>query len=257
MEAKLQAAVLALPEPETEFSNIAQRAEKKKHKSHRKRHMVLAAAFALCLLITACTRVAGSYQVFLEVSLTDMLSWMGVPFVYSDPYLKSFEKALQQAAEYNYVIPKTLGGSPYQTMYTHMIAPDGASRLEATLNPAGKILTIGYHIEKSNAEGNTHWSERGIGVQICAAENDLWKPFYYVAEDGTDIYPGNSCGTVEYEGMTLYVSSNTMLSGSDVYYRIRWEDKNLGVVIAMTCSDLESPEEAVKIAKELIDLNRK
>jgi len=237
MEEKLYQAAAALPEPESDFLDIEQRMKNtvKTRPAGGKRKLVIL-ALALCLFITACA-----------YSTTKFGLWGG----YSS---RSLSDARQAASKFGYQLPETLNGSPFQDYSTAHGAPEGATHLQALLAPTYKLYSAGYYVEKieQREDGEYHGSENTVRICFGTTENENWKYHFSVAEDGSCNYhrvePGSN-KTAEYEGYTLHLYT----IGS--CHCVRWEDTQRNMVIDMSCYDLEKQEDAVEIAKELIDLN--
>lgn len=237
MEEKLMKAAKKLPQPEGDFLRVEERMKKteKPQLGSRKRKLVVLAV-ALCLFITACAYGATSYGL-----------WGG----YSSSSLSDATKA---ASQFGYQLPETLNGSPFQTYSTAHGAPEGANYLQAMLAPTYKLYTVRYAVEKREVrEGVEYgWEENVASVSFGTTENEQWKYHFSVAEDGSCNYsrvePGSN-RTAEYEGYTLYLYT------IGTSHSVRWEDTERNMVISMSCYDLETQEDAVEIAKELVDLN--
>lgn len=239
MEEKLYAAASQLPEPRCCGSNLEALAEERKLRkrpNRRKRFVLL--ALALCLLITACAYSSTKYGL-----------WGG----YSS---NSYRDAQKAAAKFDYTLPEILSKSPFCSYSEAHGAPQGYSYLQALLMPTYKLYSIHYAIEKEEIreDGSTHgWQENVISIYFGTTEQEPWRYHFSVAEDGSKNYHGVNPGsknTAEYEGYTLHLYS---IGDS---HSVMWEDKERNMIIDMTCYDLTSQEEAVEIAKELIDLNR-
>lgn len=238
MEERLHQAARALPEPRSDFlsmEELAKKAEKVPGINRKKRLVIL--ALALCLCITACAYSSTKYGL-----------WGG----YSS---YSFSDVKHWAKEFDYTFPETMNGSPFVSVSTAHGAPQGYSRLQALLMPTYKIISVSYSIEKEEVreDGVTYgWSENSVNISFGTTEKEQWKYHFSVAEDGSCNYSGVEPGsnrTAEYEGYTLYLYT----IGES--HSVRWEDPERKMVIVMHCYDLESQEDAVEIAKELIDLN--
>lgn len=239
MEEKLYVAASKLPEPRCSFANLKVLAEEQKQRkpaNSRKRLILL--AMALCLLITACAYSSTKYGL-----------WGG----YAS---NSYKDAKRTAEKFNYTVPERLKESPFQSYSEAHGAPEDYTRLQALLMPTYKLYHISYYIEKEELreDGVTHgWTENTVSVYFGTTEGDQWKYHLSVAEDGSKNYHGVNPGSkkvVEYEGYTLHLYS----IGES--HSAMWEDKERKMIIDVSCHDLESQEEVVEIAKELIDLNR-
>lgn len=238
MEEKLYQAAVALPGPGSDFSCIEKRMQTnvKTAYASRKRRLVLLAA-ALCLLITACAYSTTRYGL-----------WGG--------YSSTSGKDAQQAAlQFDYLLPETMNGSPFQTFSTAHGATEGASYLQAMLSPTYKLYTVRYYVEKmeQREDGEYHWTENTVSISFGTTEKAQWRYHFSVAEDGSKNYHGVNPGSnaaVEYEGYLLQ-----LYSIGDVH-SVMWEDRGRKMVVDLSCYDLESQEEALEIAKGLINLNR-
>lgn len=238
MEERLQKAAQALPEPKGDFPQIEERAKKavKMPYANRKKWLVIL-ALALCLCITACAYSSTKYGL-----------WGGFSS-------NSFWDARHAAEKFAYQLPETLNGSPFQSFSTAHGAPEEASYLQALLTPTYKLYTVRYAVEKMEQResgGEFHWEENVSSVSFGTTEKEQWKYHFSVAEDGSCNYSGVEPGsnrTAEYEGYTLYLYT----IGES--HSVRWEDTERNMVIDVTCYDLESQEDALEIARELIDLN--
>lgn len=238
MEERLYQAAKKLPEPGSDFLCIEEQVKKtvKSKSANRKRKLVILAV-ALSLFITACAYSTTKYGL-----------WGG----YSSTSLKD---AKQAALKFDYELPETMNGSPFQTFSTAHGAPEGASHLQALLSPTYKLYTVRYYVEKKEQreEGEHHWAENTVSISFGTTENERWKYHFSVAEDGSKNYHGVNPGSTaiaEYEGYQLHLYSIGKC------HSVMWEDKERKMIIDLTCYDLESQEEVVEIAKILIDLNR-
>lgn len=238
MEEKLLAAAEQLPEPKGDFLDVEERAKKAAtvRKPNRKKRIVILMTI-LCLLVTACA-----------YSSTKCGLWGG--------YHSSSYKDAQQAGEtFGYVFPETMNGSPFQSYSTAYGAPEGYTRLQALLWPTYKLYSIRYAVEKKEIreDGTYYREENSVDISFGTTEKEPWKYHFSVAEDGSKNYhrvDPDSKGIAEYDDYTLhlYTIGDT--------HSVMWEDKERKMIIDLTCYDLESQEDAVEIAKELIDLNR-
>lgn len=239
MEEKLYIVASELPEPKCTFSNLMLLAEERKQRkiSNPRKHLILL-AMVLCLLITACAYRTTAYGL-----------WGGG---YSS---SSYVDVKIAAKRFNYTFPETMKDSPFQYFGIAYGAPQGYSHLQALLMPTYKLYHISYYIEKEEIreDGVTYgWTENAVSVYFGTTERDQWKYHLSVAEDGSKNYHGVNPGsknTVEYEGYTLHLYSIGDSHG------VMWEDQERKMIIDMSCYDLKSQEEALEIAKELIDLN--
>lgn len=238
MEEKLYAAAGELPTPKCGFSNLTVLAEERKQKkapNRRKRLVVL--TVCLCLLVSACAYSSARYGL-----------WGG----YSS---KSYKDAQRADKKFDFDIPETLHESPFEGYSEAHGAPEGYSHLQALLMPTYKLYNVRYAVEKEEIleDGSTHdWEEKVISIHFGTTEQEPWRYHFSVAEDGSKNYHGvnpGSSGTEEYEGYTLHLYS---IGDS---HSVMWEDEKRKMILDMTCYDLASQEEAVEIAKMLIDLN--
>lgn len=239
MEEKLRAAASKLPEPRCGFGNLETLTkERKQRKSLNPRKRLILLAMVLCLLITACAYSSTKYGL-----------WGG----YSS---YSYRDAQRAAEKFNYIIPETLQESPFQSYSEAHGAPQGYTRLQALLMPTYKLYSLYYAIEKEETreDGSSYgWSENSINISFGTTEQEPWQYHFSVAEDGSKNYHGVNPGsnqTAEYEGYTLH-----LYSINDIHC-VMWEDTERKMIIDMSCYDLASQEEAMEIAKILIDLNR-
>lgn len=239
MEEILLKAAAKLPEPRRGYPEVEEwvRMQKIERRPNRKRHIVILAA-VLCLLVTACAYSSTKYGL-----------WGG-------HNSSSFADAERAGETFDFIIPETVNGSPFQYYSTAYGAPEGYTRLQALLMPTYKLYIVHYAIEKEEIkeDGSSYgWQEKSISVSFGTTEKEQWKYHFSVAEDGSKNYHGvnpGSKGIAEYEGYTLHLYSIGDCHG------VMWEDKARNMILNMTCYDLASQEEAVEIAKELIDLNR-
>lgn len=239
MEEKLYAAAKELPEPRCRFTNLEALAENRKcaKKPNRKKRLSLL-VLMLCLLVSACAYSSTKYGL-----------WGG----YASNYYKDAQRA---AGKFNYTIPEEYEERPFQSYSEAHGAPEGYTHLQALLMPTYKLYSIRYYTEKEETreDGVTHgWTENTISVSFGTTEQEPWRYHFSVAEDGSKNYHGVNPGSknvAEYEGYTLHLYS------IGETHSVMWEDKARKMIIDLTCYDLDSQEEAVEIAKILIDLNR-
>jgi len=221
MEEKLKSLANQLPEPGLEFRNVERQAKVKRRPGIRLRPLV-AAVLVICLVSTVFAYGVQRYGLWYAGSST---SYVDV-------------KLLNR--KYNYQFPETLGGSAFDRVSTTHGAPQGASHLQALLQPTYRLHTIIYQGE----------DESSLAVSFGSTAQDTWKFHFSVAEDGSstaqDLIPGSQ-SVIEYEGYTLhrYKTGNTD--------NVRWEDTQRQLVIDITIWDQEM--DVLAIAKELIDLN--
>lgn len=237
MEKKLMEAAKNLPQPECTFIEMEEKVRQNSRRApKRPMKRLIPLALMLCLLITACAYSSTKYGL-----------WGG----YSST---SISDARGAAEKFGFQLPETLNGSPFQTYSTAHGAPEGANYLQAMLSPTYKLYTVRYAVEKREVreDGEYGWEENVVSVSFGTTEKEQWKYHFSVAEDGSCNYsrvePGSN-RTAEYQGYTLYLYT------IGTSHSVRWEDAQRKIVIDMSCYDLEKQEDAVGIAKELIDLN--
>lgn len=240
MEAKLRGAAGLLPQPVLEFCRIEQ-AEKEKSRKARKprffRRAVLAAALIAALCITGFAYSERKYGL-----------WSGM-------HSKGYGDVVLLNWKYNYHFPEEFLGLPFSSMSTYYGAPRGATHLEAILSPTYALHSVDYGDFSGTQmeDGTIRWSGKLIRISFGTTEIDTWKYHFSVGEDGfsdyEDVTPGSQ-RKVEYDGYVLYVYS------CNDTHSVRWEDAGRKLVLDITAYGVEGQDEAIEIAKALIDLNR-
>lgn len=234
MEAKLIQAADNLPKPKCAFCDIEQAAAEKK-KTPRKSVPMMRLVWVALLIASLCTTAFayGSRSFGL---------WSGMhSFGYGDVVLLNWK--------YDYHFPEELMGLPFNDVSTLYGAPHGATHLEALLRPTYTYHSVGYGV--SAETGSSAGQQIRIGFGSNRGEN--WKYHFSVGEDGFCNHKEADTEyrfKMEYAGFTLYVCA------CDGSYHIRWEDDQHQMVLRLSVSGYETMEEAVEIAKELIDGNR-
>lgn len=221
MEGKLKSMANQLPEPGLEFRNVENQVKAKRRSEIRLRPLV-AAVLAVFLVSTVFAYGVQRYGLWYAGSSTS----------YADVKLLNWK--------YDYQFPEELGGNAFERVGTTLGAPQGASHLQALLQPTYRLHTIIYQGEDGSS----------LTVSFGSTIQENWKYHFSVAEDGAstaqDLIP-SSQSVSEYEGYTLhrYKTGNTD--------NVRWEDTQRQLVIDITIWDQEM--DVLVIAKELIDLN--
>lgn len=236
MEKKLKNAAEKLPVPTLDFQTIEQAAVNG-NKHGRKARMILRVAIAVILIICLCTTVFAYGKAKYGL-------WSGMnSHAFSDVTVLSWQ--------YDYLFPKTLGDSPFISVHTLYGSTRGATHLEALLMPTYKLCSIYYGIERSEVwdEGRHEWTENQISVSFGTTENKNWKYHFSVSEDGIcENANADSQRQMEYKGQILYLYT---IGDTE---NIRWIDEERKIVIDVTVWNDEI--DVLKVAKELIDLNR-
>ena len=174
MEAKLISLANQLPESTMEFREVETKANVKTTHGLRLRPLI-AALLVICLVSTVFAYGVQRYGLWSAGSST----------AYADVKLLNWK--------YDYQFPETLGDSPFERVSTTNGAPQGASHLQALLQPTYRLHTIIYHGE----DGNT------IAINFGSTIQETWKYHFSVAEDGSstveDVIP-NSQSVSECKG---------------------------------------------------------
>ena len=222
MEAKLKSLANQLPEPGLKFRNVEKQVKIKRRSGIRLRPLI-AALLVICLVSTVFAYGVQRYGLWSAGSST------------------SFADVKLLNRKYDYQFPETLGGSSFERVSTTYGATQGASHLQALLQPTYRLHTIIYQ----GKDGSS------LTVSFGSTARETWKYHFSVAEDGSstaqDLIPSSQSFS-EYEGYTLhrYKTGNTD--------NVRWEDTQRQLVIDITIWNQEM--DVLAIAKELIDLNR-
>lgn len=239
MEAKLMNAAALLPNPRLDFQTIEQQLKitaKPQRKTGKALRVALAAVLILCLCTTAFAYGKVKYGL-----------WSGLHSTgYGDVKLLNWK--------YDYNFPEEFQGLPFNSVSTLYGAPHGASHLEALLKPTYTMHTITYGDYSVTVEGDGTVIDAGLRINIGFGSNqdENWKYHFSVGEDGFCNYEGVIPGSqwkTEYREYELYVCS------IGDCHRVHWEDTKRQIIVSLRSNGVKTQEEAVAIAKALIDLN--
>lgn len=233
MEKKLKQYADSLPQPSRGFPQLSE-PESRPIVPHRGLRMA-ALTVLLCLIATACVRVAAGYSL-----------WSGIQSsAYGDVKIWNWR--------YDYEFPETMWDLPFTHMSTYYGAPQGVSHLEAMLAPTYTMYNVDYGDYQGTiqSDGTVDWVGKRIDISFGTTKIENWKYHFSVAEDGScnhkEVLP-DSQSSLKYEGYTLYLYTVG-------YPSVRWEDTQKQLVIDITLLGAEYDGEVVDIAKALIDLN--
>ena len=271
MEAKLQQAANALPEPKADYLRVEEAFKKQQEYSpvyKRKRRRVVL-MLCLCLLLVGC--VAGptvpEYHLYngnlnllfpgiaFDV-LGDELGW--------DPEWKSANK---EAESLGWNIPESLGGSPWCEVDKSNLTTKKSNWFMAMLfhHYTQYSVSYGYEMEteitrEDGTPSTAHWTDADVQITFGSMENEVWRRQF--GFDEQDVHVGSEKAidnfSQEYEGYTLYVS--TFHDGEDFFYGliseyrqyVHWVDRDHNTVFCVYSRD-DTPDFAIECAKELID----
>lgn len=238
MESKLLQAATMLPEPASTFAAIERAAGANAyHKPRRMTRIVLAAALILCLCITAFAYGSRSYGL-----------WSGL-------YSTGYGDVMLLNWKYDYSFPEDFMGLPFTDVSTLYGAPHGATHLEAILKPTYIYHSLSYGDQTGThqQDGTTIYNGQRIHIGFGSNQGENWKYHFSVGEDGFCNYEGAIPGSqwkMEYEGFSLYICSHAES------HHVRWEDGERNMVLRLSCYGFETQEEAVEVAKAMIDQNQ-
>ena len=177
---------------------------------------------------------------------------------------------LQESLEkYDLILPETLDGIPFLDYSQWGHVPQGASHMEALLNPAYKSVDVEYAVEVLEIEtypggekmSETYARSDELSLNFGTTENELWRYYFQFDENGfwTACEVPESYETIEYRGITLQVGDTVYYDSyreCDIYTRwVHWVDEEKQIVVSISETDYTDPERVVKCAKEIIDLN--
>ena len=170
-----------------------------------------------------------------------------------------------EAERYDCRLPRELDGIPFLNMQVYGHVPQGASHVEALLNPRYRPVKVeyGYHQSETgrDCESEMGWDEQVLGVSFGTTENELWRYYFEMDENGVWTACGvpDSYGIVEYKGIILQIGDQVHydeLLEREVYTRwVHWVDKDRQVAFAVHETDYAEPDRVVECAKQIIDLN--
>lgn len=240
MESKLMKTAELLPVPTLEFLTIEQ-AGTERTRPVRSHHKLLRVALAVLLIACLCTTAFAYGKVKYGL-------WTGF-------HSKGYGDVVLLNWKYDYNFPEEFLGLQFSGMSTYYGAPEGATHLEAILAPTYTMHSVSYgdHSGIRQEDGSILWAGKRIDISFGTTEIDTWKYHFSVGEDGYCDYEGVKPGSqwkMEYEGYMLYGYT----VGDKL--RVRWEDTEHKLVLVVGCEGAETEDEAVDIAKALIDINK-
>lgn len=253
MNNKLKMELDAMPVPATTFEELVAM-QRKPMKPPRKKRTVILIAAVLALLLCGAGYAKTRYGMWL---IYDSRNWGD----------------LQTAVEeYDLLLPETLGGTPFLSYSEWGHVPQGASYVEALLNPVYKSVNVEYAVEVLETEtypsgekkSETYIRSEELSLFLGTTANDLWRYYFEVDESGiwTVCDIPESYETLEYKGITLQVGDtsfyDTNLKG-ERYIRythwVHWVDEEKQMAFSIAETDYADPNRVVECAKEIIDLN--
>ena len=240
MEATLKVAAELLPEPALDFQTVEQSMKvtvKPIRKNRKALRVALAAVLILSLGVTVFAYGDRKYGLW-----TNMRS-QG----YGDVKLLSWK--------YDYEFPEKFQELPFSDMSTLHGVHQGASQIEAMLNPAYIMHTVDYgeYSGTAQSDGTVDYDGKLIRISFGTTEGETWKYHFSIGEDGFcehESVISESKWKTEYEGYLLYVHS------VDGGHMIHWEDIQRQMIFRLRGYGFETQEEVLETAKTLIDMNR-
>lgn len=252
IEAALQEAVQLLPQPKSDFHLIEARCRDRQSKSRNKfpKRRKLAAVFACIVLLLGCTTAAATTH-------TSYGAWATSSKSYAD--VKRISKKL------GIIIPDHLSDSPFYSLTTMHVVPEGISFLEAIFSSSYRWYGIdfGYQevVPAQGASGTAMHTD--YSLSLGRTDNELWKYCFDLDDNGNWPLNGTLPGSyqvTEYEGCTLQMGTR-ILEGdclTDRYHhRVIWTDPTSQTVFSLrkSTSTEQFPQELLTLSKNIIDLN--
>lgn len=246
MEAKLKMELAALPEPETNFTQlegmVSQKAPVRKG-----RKLVVAVALMLMVLLCGAGWATREYSMWVLATST------------------AWNDADDFAKKDNIQLPQELDGVPFLKFRIFGHARRGASNAEALLNPLYKPVEVAYGYvmrEPLGDNGEAVWDEHILDLSYGTTENELWRYYFGFDENGTwtKCEVPESYEIIDYNGVALQVGDTYFYDEDrvcNVYTRwVHWIDENRQLAFSICESDYTDPSRVVACAKQIIDMNR-
>ena len=240
MEAKLINAAALLPEPILTFRDMEQ-AVADENRNAKGRMPVLRLALAVFLIVSLATTV---------------FAYSGMKYgLWTNMYSQGYGDVVLVNWKYDCRFPKEFRGLPFSDMSSLHGAPEGASQLEAMLNPSYVMYSIDYGAYGGTvqSDGTVTYTGKLIRISFGTTETENWKYHFSVGDDGFcehESVISESKWKTEYEGYLLYVHS------VDGGHMIHWEDNQRQMIFRLRGYGFETQEEVLEAAKTLIDMNR-
>lgn len=251
MEAELKMELDALPTPKTTFEDLEAIA-RMPGTNRRKKRTVLLIAAVVALILGGCVWAKESLR-------------YGMWTLYSSSSWRDVQRATEK---FDFVLPEELDGVPFDAYRTYGLVPQGASHLEAYLNPAYRPYCVDYAVWESTESTLPDGTPctftdtvAKLALDFGTTENPLWRYYFQFDENGIWVACDipESYETVEYKGITIQVGDTVHYNSyleRDQYTRwAHWVDEEKQVVFNIAETDYTDPNRVVECAKEIIDLN--
>lgn len=266
IEKKLQQAASSLPEYCADFAAVEARAEEAHFRPRFRPRLALVCMLAL--LLVGCMSVTVP-----EYHLYNGNWWQFIPGFHFDPadtFDTHGKSTMKTAEELGIILPETLGEYPIIDFSQFNLTTKKVPLWYSWLNPHYQYYATYYGIEMEEPymtddghEGTRHWRE-GAELIYGSTENDIWRRQFGYDEQNI-FFGGNSLlanhqveeiTSLEYEGFTVYTGKITAsYSRSTSWWNVTWVDEGKGVVFSFD-SGLDTPDQLIEFAKEIIDLNK-
>ncbi len=244
MEHKLRQAYQEMPVPQTNFEELAHKAQSTSKKASMKRMPALIAAVLIMMLCGAGWQLVSShYGMWL---LNRSTNWSDV----------------QRGAEkYDLILLETLNGAPFYSYCTYSLVPNEVPQSVAITNPRYIPHCVTYGVEGTvDEDGYTDTVVNELELSFGTTENELWRYYFEHDADGKWTAWESNYSTMEYNGCVLQLGITSIYvetRGETIYsYGVHWVDERLNLVFSLCESETRDFSRVVECAKQIIDLNR-
>lgn len=252
MENKLKLELDALPVPSMTFEELEVNVKPQKRFRPRKKAVAMMAAVLVLLLCGAGW--AKSEMRYGMWVLYESHGWSDVEWA---------------ANRMEIVLPEDMDGVPFLTYRVYGHVPQGGSLVRALVSPLYTPASVDYGYQMRETEtypdgslaSEAVWDETALGLNFGTTENELWRYYFQIDENGTwtACEVPESYEVIEYKGCTIQVGDTYFydsVNGCNRYTRwAHWVDEGKQVAFSISETDYTDPNRVVECAKAIIDLN--
>lgn len=261
IESKLYRAAQALPTPTSTFSQIQQKASRNQRSLFAgvRQYRRVAAILVCTILLMGSAAIAATTEV-------DYSAWASRS--------SKFVDCERIASKFGFVLPQTLGDSPFLEITTMYVVPEGTTYWEALSTPVYRWYAVNYGVQRVIRTEHSESIEVSDEYSLALGNTDeeLWGYVFSLDESRTwaldDTLPG-SYQTEKYQGITLQMGTTVNYSTESngevfsYHHKVIWVDADNHVVFVLNKSIYaeenaadQFPDEMIEFAKRLIDGNK-